>query len=281
MKLGVELLHVVVAVVERGFQLFAVDGGHAFGDELRQSVALAQRKLLYARHVLYGRLCGHGTVGDNMRHIFLAVFFRHIAQHIGASVVVEVNINIGERYTVWVKESLEQQVVFHGVNLGDSQTVGHAASGCRPTAGSHTDTQLFSGCSYKVLHYKEVSWETHSLHYVQLELYQFLYVVGEGIAVAFPRSFVGEFLQIVGFEFYTVEFLVAAEFLYFGFGILLAQDHVAVFVLGEFVEKVFLSKPFPILCLGAEFLGYGEGGHDGAVVKRVGLYFVKDFKRVG
>ena len=54
-----------------------------------------------------------------MRDLFLAVFLRHPVQDASASVVVEVNVDIGERDTVGIQETLEQQVVGDRVDLRD------------------------------------------------------------------------------------------------------------------------------------------------------------------
>ncbi len=69
----------VIAVLERGLQFLTVDCGHSLWYQLGQSVALAQRQLFYAGHVLDGRFCSHGAVGDDVCHILLAVFLRHVA----------------------------------------------------------------------------------------------------------------------------------------------------------------------------------------------------------
>ena len=59
-----------------------------------------------------GNVCGTVTLGDVVEHRFTAV-------------VIEVNINIGERDTVGVEESFEEEVVFQGVNLRDAETIRH------------------------------------------------------------------------------------------------------------------------------------------------------------
>ncbi len=61
-----------------------------------------------------------------MRHFFFAVFLCHIAQYVCATVIIEVDVNIGQRDTVRVEETLKQQVILDGVNLRDAQAVSHA-----------------------------------------------------------------------------------------------------------------------------------------------------------
>ena len=50
----------------------------------------------------------------------MTVLVHNPLQHLAAAIVVEVGIDIGQRDTVGVQETLEQQVVLQGVNLGDA-----------------------------------------------------------------------------------------------------------------------------------------------------------------
>ena len=128
-QLAFEFVKIIVTVVKGRFEFLAVNNRHSLGNKFCQTVAFAQRKLLDACHVLDGRFGGHGAVGYDVGHLFLAVFFGHVAQDVGAAVVVEVYVDIGEGDSVGVEETLEQEVVAHRVDLRDSETVGHAASG--------------------------------------------------------------------------------------------------------------------------------------------------------
>ena len=136
------------------------------GNQLAEAVRLREQELLHARNVLDGQFGGHRTVGDDVRHLLLAVFLRHPVQHAAAAVVVEVHVDIGERNTVGVQETLEQQVVGDGVDLRDAETVGHGRTCGRATARSHRNVQFFACGADKVLHDEEVAWETHRLHNV-------------------------------------------------------------------------------------------------------------------
>ena len=95
-QLLAELGHILIAVLEIGLEGLAVGTvGHALGHEIGQAVALGQRKLLHTGHILDGRLGGHGAEGDDVRHLLLAIAVGDIAQHLGASVVVKVDVYIG------------------------------------------------------------------------------------------------------------------------------------------------------------------------------------------
>ena len=193
-QLLAEVGHVLEAVLEVCLVLLAllVDG-HVVGDELGQAVRLGHAEALDTGHVLDGHLGGHGAVGDDVRHLFGAVVLGDVAQHVGTSVVVEVDVDIGQRDAVGVEETLEQQVVLHRVDLRDAQAVSHARARRRATAGADADAQFVAGDVYEVLHDEEVSGETHRLHNVQLELYAFLQLGRQGRAVTALGALVGQF----------------------------------------------------------------------------------------
>ena len=112
-----------------------------------------------------------------MRHLVVSVLVLHPLEHLAASVVVEVGIDIGERDTVGVEKTFEQQVVLDRVDLGDAQAVGDNRSGCRSTAWTYHDAQLVLSRVDEVLHDEEVARETHRLHDVQLELHSLVHLV--------------------------------------------------------------------------------------------------------
>ena len=268
-----------------GFQLGnVVDGGlqvellvrNLVRNQFAEAVRLREHQFLHARHVLDGQFGGHRTVGDDMRDLFLAVFLRHPVQDASASVVVEVNVDIGERDTVGIQETLEQQVVGDRVDLRDAEAVGHSRTCGRTATRSHRHVQLFACGAYEVLHDQEVARETHRLHDVQLEFQSFLLLFGQLIAIALMRAVHRQLGQVVGFELDAVEFVVSAQFLDFLEPVLLRHHHVAVFVAREFVEKVFLREAGAVFGFGSELDGNFEFGHDRRMVDRVALDLVAD-----
>ncbi len=74
---------------------------------------------------------------------------------------------------------------------------------------------------------------------MQLKLDALGRLVVERVAVAAFRSLIGQQGQVVGFELYAVEFVVAAELLYLFLALFAAHHLVAVLVAGKFVEQVF------------------------------------------
>ena len=162
--------HHLDAVLEVALQCLAVLLGHTVRYEARQMIGHGDRHLLDARHVLDHHLGGHGAVGDDVAHTVGAVLILHPFDDACTAVVVEVGIDIGQRDTVGIEKTFEQQIVLDGVNLGDAETVGHSRTGCRTTARTYADAQLFTAGANEVRHNEEVAGEAHRLHNVQLEL---------------------------------------------------------------------------------------------------------------
>ena len=128
-----------------------------------------------------------------MGHVVLTVTLRDIVKHIGTAVIIEIHVNIRERDSVGVKETFKKEVIFDGVHLSDTETVGHDATRSRTTTGPDTHAELMAGNVDEVLYDKEVARETHRLHYVKLEADTLLQFGGERTTVATLRTLIGEF----------------------------------------------------------------------------------------
>ena len=87
---------------------------------LTQGIRFSQRQLLDTGHILDRVLCGHRGIGNDMGTVLVTVLIFHPFQHLAAPVVVEVGIDIRERDTVGVEETLKQQVVLQRVDLRDT-----------------------------------------------------------------------------------------------------------------------------------------------------------------
>ena len=255
--------------------------GGLVGHELAEPVRLREGEFLHAGHILDRELRGHRAVGDDVGDLLLAVLLRHPVEHAAAAVVVEVDVDIGQRDAVRIEETLEQQVVGDRVDLRDAQAVGHGRAGRRATPRTHRDVQLLACRADEVLHDEEVARETHRLHDVQLELQPLLLLLGQVLAVAAVRPLHRQLGQVVGLELDAVELVVAAEFLDLLAALLLRHHHVAVLVARKLVVELLLRNAGAVLLLGAELLRNLEVGHDRRVVDRVELDLVADVDRRG
>ncbi len=187
-----------------------------------------------------------------MGHLVLTIFLSHITQHVGAAVIVEIDIDIWEGNTVGVKESFKKQVIFNRVDLSDSETVGDDTSCGRPSAGPHTDAEFVAAHVDEVLHDKEVTRETHRLHYIQLKLDAFFKFGSQRLSITSLGSLIGKFREIVGLKLDAVQLVISAEFRNLLFGSLLTEYNVAVLVTGKLVEKLLRCYAAAVFLLGAE-----------------------------
>ena len=204
--------------------------GQLVGDGLAESVGDRQFQLLHTRHILYRVFRCHGAIGDDVRHLVVTILVLHPFEHTSATIVIKVGVDIRERDTVWVKETFEQQVIFHRVDLRDAQTVGHHRAGGRATSRAYHHAQLVPCRVDKVLHDKEVAWETHGLHDVQLKLNAVGHILGYGVAIKSLGSVIGKLRQIVGLKLYAVQLVDATQVLDLLVRLLLGQRVLAVLI---------------------------------------------------
>ena len=89
-----------------------------------------------------------------------AIFISRVLNHLVAITRVEVHIDVGHRNTAWVKEPLEQQIVFDWIQIGDLQAVGNGATGGRPSAGANSNV-LFARITDQIPNDEKVRAESH------------------------------------------------------------------------------------------------------------------------
>ena len=106
-------------------------------NELGDLVDVAVTHAEHAAHVAHHRLRRHGAVGDDLRDALASVLLRDVFDDAVAPVHAEVDVEVGHRHALGVQESLEQQVVFQRVDVGDAEAVGHQRSGARAAARPH------------------------------------------------------------------------------------------------------------------------------------------------
>ena len=215
--------------------------GELIGHQSGHVLYHAEGHVLHTPHVGYGALGGHGAKGDDVGHGVGTVFVCHPFYYLLSTIVGKVGIDIGEGYTVGVEETLEQQVVLHGVYVRDAQAIGHHGARCRTTSGAYPDIQFLARGTDEVHHNKEVARETHGLHNVELEGNLLHLSLGELLAIAAVGTLPCQFGQIVGLQLNAVEFVVATEFLDLLLGIGLFQNHLVLLVLGKLIEEVLLG----------------------------------------
>ena len=126
-----------IDIIDRILQLEFLHVRNLVRHQFGQSSGFIQWQLLDTRHIGNGRLGRHRTIRDDVCHPFGPILVRHPTQHLPPTIIIEVGINIGQRDTVRIQETLEQQIIFDRVNPGNTQAVGNRRTGCRTTTGTH------------------------------------------------------------------------------------------------------------------------------------------------
>ena len=68
------------------------------------------------------------------------------------------------------------------------------------------------------MHDEEVTWESHRFHNVQLKLHTLRHVVGNGVAIEFAGTVIGELCKVVCLKLYAIELVDATQALYLQVG---------------------------------------------------------------
>ena len=109
--------------------------GQCLGELLADLEVLAKD----TRGVLQGLLGLNRAVGDDLADAILAVLALDVGDHLVAPTFVEVDVEVRHGDSLRVEESLEDQTVIEGIQLGDLHGVGDHRSGTRSTTGPHAD----------------------------------------------------------------------------------------------------------------------------------------------
>ena len=184
-----------------------------------------------------------------MRHVVLPVLLRHVLQHLAASGIVEVHVDIRHGDAVGIEESLEQKVELERVDIRDAERIGDGRAGCGAASRPHPHAHIARGLDV-VVHDEEVAGKSHLADRVQLELDALPLLVRQLLArPASLRALPYEVVQVVGLELDAL--------------------------LRGILERVVLR-----VRLAAELRRNGELRHDGLGVELVFLHLLGDGERV-
>ena len=142
--------------------------------QLAELVDVAVAHLEHAPDVAQDGARLHRAEGDDLRHLFAAVFGLDVADHLLAPILAEVDVEIRHRDAVGIEEALEQQRKAQRVEVGDRQRIGDERAGAR--AAPRTDRNPLRLRPFdEVGNDQEVAREAHPLDDRELE--------GEAVAI--------------------------------------------------------------------------------------------------
>src|SRR5262245_8805458 len=99
--------------------------------ELAELVDLAVRHLQHPPDIAQHAARLQRAEGDDLRHAFAAVAFLHITDDFVATILAEVDIEVGHRHPLGIEEAFEQQPETDGIEIGDGEGVGDERAGAR------------------------------------------------------------------------------------------------------------------------------------------------------
>ena len=110
--------------------------GRILRHQLAQLVDLAVGHLQHAADVAQHAARLQGAEGDDLRDAVAAVALLHVADHLVAPVLAEVDVEVRHRDALGIEEALEQQAEADRIEIGDGQRIGDQRAGAGAAAGA-------------------------------------------------------------------------------------------------------------------------------------------------
>ena len=140
-------------------------GRHHLGEPVDQ----AQRQLQDPAGIAHHGTGLKGAEGDDLGDPVMPVLFLHIADHLAASFLTEVDVEIGHGDPLGIEEAFEQKTKAQRVEIGDGQRIGDQRAGARTPARPDRYVVIL-GPLDKVRNDQEIARESHLLDDVELEV---------------------------------------------------------------------------------------------------------------
>ena len=165
MSLFIRLIHCLQLRIH--FQSLVQGNVQLVRYQLRDKVALCVRYIKNTSHVAYNSSCRKGTEGYDLGNAVLSILLCHIIYDILSSLIFEVHIHIGHSHTFRIQETLKDETVSHGVDVGDAYGVGNDGAGSRTSSGTYGNVMGF-GIMDVIPDDKEVVNKAHGSYGVKL-----------------------------------------------------------------------------------------------------------------
>ena len=146
-----------------------------------------------AGHVLDGAFRRHGAKSDHAGDMAYAILLFHVI--VGFGQVFKIHVDIRHGDAVRIQETLEQELVLDGVQVGNPEAVGHDGPGGGASARPHHASHGAGGCNV-VLNNKEIVRKTHPADGFELEINSFLLLLRQVFPVALMGAREGKMTQI-------------------------------------------------------------------------------------
>ena len=108
--------------------------GRVLRHQLAQLVDLAVGHLQHAADVAQHAARLQRAEGDDLRDLIAAVALLHVADHLVAAVLAEVDVEVRHRHALGIEEALEQQAEAQRIEVGDGERIGDQRARARAAA---------------------------------------------------------------------------------------------------------------------------------------------------
>ncbi len=78
------------------------------GDHLGETVGFGERQVVHTRHITHDHFGSHGSVGDDVGHAIVAVFFAHVIDHLAPAAHAKIDIEVGRGDAFGIEETFEE-----------------------------------------------------------------------------------------------------------------------------------------------------------------------------
>ena len=123
----------------------------------------------YEDGYVFVHLSGHCAECDDVGHFLGSIFAGHIFQYLVSSVVVEVDVDIGQRYSVGVEKSLKQQIEPQRVDIRYAHAVRAQASRAATAPRTYGDILRFR-IPHEIPYNQKIVHISHALYGLKLIL---------------------------------------------------------------------------------------------------------------
>ena len=138
-RVGLVLFLEVRVLSHRHFQR-DVPSLHWWRDELCHPVSIAIRHLQHARHVAHRTTRCHRAKRTDICHAVRTILLGTVLDDLTAARILDVDVDVGHRDAVGVKESLKQQIILQWVEVSDIERIGDDRPSRRSSPWPKDDT---------------------------------------------------------------------------------------------------------------------------------------------
>ena len=194
-----ELFHLLVALVlfaqlARDAQCVVERDVRPCGDELGDDVAVGIAHIECASHIADNAARGHRAERDDLGDVIVAIFAADVVHDLAAARIAEVHVDIRHRHALGVQKALEEQAVFHRLDVCDRQAVRNDAARRAAAARTDGDTDAL-GVAHKVGDDQKVVDKAHALDHVLL-VFELRALLVRPFAIALGEAVCAELFEV-------------------------------------------------------------------------------------